>query len=430
MLFGTQEIKDDALFIGGIKTRDLVTQYGSPLYVYDETHIISQINLFKDNFKSKVFTANIAYASKALLNKTIVKIMNDHNLYMDSVSGGELYVIYQSGFDMSKVLFHGNNKSIEELQMAIDYGVGLIIIDNKDELNVLIDLATKKKTKIKTLLRVNPGIEAHTHEYIVTAKLTSKFGESIFDDTQIDTIMTNYQASLYVTLEGFHCHIGSQVFGETPFIKTIDVMSQFVKKIEKRYHITINTLNIGGGFGVYYTEVDTPEPLSELLKKLISHAETTFKKLQLDIKTLFIEPGRSLVANAGISLYTVGFVKETYGNKNYVFVDGGMSDNIRPALYQAKYACDLANKMTHLKTKTYTVAGKLCESGDVLVHNAKLPKPETGDILAIYTTGAYGYSMSSHYNKMPRPAIVFVNNGKSRCVVERETYAHLMWLDR
>ncbi|MEC9485302.1 MAG: diaminopimelate decarboxylase [Candidatus Izemoplasma sp.] len=430
MEFGTQENKEGVLHIGGLSTKELVKHYGTPLYVYDESYIESRLDTFKTVFTSTQFNANIAYASKALLNKKIVKMIQSHNLYMDSVSGGELYVIKESGFDMSRVLFHGNNKSIQELSQAIAYGVGLIVVDNVSELEVLSNLAKTKDHEIHTLLRVNPGIEAHTHEYIETARLTSKFGESIFDDDMINRIMTIYKSSVNLKLDGFHCHIGSQVFGQKPFIKTIDVMSEFISRIEKAYRVTVKTLNIGGGFGVQYTTDDTPEPLDELLSELVTHAEKTFNDYALSIENVFIEPGRSIVANAGVGLYEVGYIKETYGKKDYVFVNGGMSDNIRPALYQAKYTCDIANKLNQPRNKVYTVAGKLCESGDVLVHNAKLPTPEQGDILAIYTTGAYGYSMSSHYNKMPRPAIVFVKDGQSECVVRRETYRDLFRLDQ
>ena len=426
MLFGSMEVKENELHIGGLSSRELVKSYGSPLYVYDQTHIENMINLFKDNFKSDVLNTRIAYASKAFLVKKMVSFIESHDLSLDLVSGGEMYTAYSAGYDFKYAIIHGNNKSLEELTMAINFGAGLIVVDSIYELEVLIELASKLNKKVNTLLRVNPGIEAHTHEYIITAKLTSKFGESIFDHERLSSIMNLYKNNEYVNLKGFHCHIGSQVFGEEPFTKTVSVMTKFIKEIESNYQMNITTLNIGGGFGVYYTNEDNPEPLNELLRSIIKKAEKKIEKHNLNINELIIEPGRSLVSNAGTTLYEIGYKKETYGGKDYLFVNGGMTDNIRPALYQAKYDSDIATNMTAKKTGKWTVAGKLCESGDLLIKKTPLQPFEKGDLLAIYTTGAYNYSMASNYNRIQRPAVIFVKDKVVTEYVKRESYEDLI----
>jgi diaminopimelate decarboxylase len=422
MLFGTQEVKGNELYIGGVGVKKLAQDFGTPLYVYDTAYIRNRVNLFQTHFTSDKFEARVAYASKAFLAKRMATLMNEYGMSIDCVSGGELYTVKEAGYDMSKVLFHGNNKSIEELQMAIDYGVGLIVVDSLSEMKLLSNMAQKP---VQALLRVNPGIEAHTHEYIVTAKLTSKFGESIFDEEiykDLFEVLENSQ----VNLQGFHCHIGSQIFGTNPFVKTVDVMVDFMNTINTTYNQSLDVLNIGGGFGVYYTEEDTPVALKDLLDEVISFAEQKIQDTNLNLRQLIIEPGRSIVSNAGTSLYTIGHQKETYGKKDYLFVDGGMSDNIRPALYQAKYSADVATNMNGSKNRRMTIAGKLCESGDVLIEDCPIQDSQYGDILAIYTTGAYGYTMSSNYNRMLRPAVVFVEDKKASLVVKRETFADLL----
>lgn len=426
MLFGTQKIENNELHIGGISVSDLVKTHGSPLYVYDEQHMIDMINIFKDNFKSDSLNTRIAYASKAFLTTGMVRFIDTHGLSIDLVSGGEMYTAKQANFTMSNAIIHGNNKSIQELEMAIEYGAGYIIVDSIYELELLINIATEKKTFVNTLLRVNPGIEAHTHEYIITAKLTSKFGESIYDSNRIDEIVEMYSNNDYVKLSGFHCHIGSQVFGTEPFTKTVDVMTNFISQVEDCHNIKISTLNIGGGFGVYYTDEDSPESLPQLLRDIVKTAEEKIRERYLSIKELIIEPGRSIVSNAGTTLYEIGYKKETYGGKDYLFVNGGMTDNIRPALYQAKYACDVATNMNGEKTGSWTVAGKLCESGDLLIKDAPLQPFNRGDILAIYTTGAYNYSMASNYNRILKPGVIFVKDGTTREIVKRETFEDLI----
>ncbi len=426
MLFGSMSVENNELTIGGVRVSELVREHGSPLYVYDEGHIEKMIDLFQSNFKSDLVDARVAYASKAFLAKEMVRLLEQKQMSIDLVSAGEMYTAKVSGFDMSRALVHGNNKSLEELEMAIDYGCGLIVVDNIFEMSRLIQLATKKQKHVNTLLRVNPGVEAHTHEYIVTAKLTSKFGESIYDNQTITNICDMVCDSEFVSLDGFHCHIGSQVFDSTSFVKTIEVMSGFMNRVENKCNLEFSTLNLGGGFGVYYVDGDVPIDVEKMTKEIITVVEEKILTKELNIKELIIEPGRSIVSNAGTTLYTLGDKKETFGGKDYVFVNGGMSDNIRPALYQAEYSCDVATNMNALKSGTYTVAGKLCESGDLLIKGTSLQPFTQGDILAVYTTGAYNYSMASNYNRILKPAVVFVKDNQSKVVVKRETFEDLI----
>ncbi len=430
MLFGNMTIEQNELVIGGVNTRKLVDQFGSPLYVYDASLIKNNLSDYLQGFQSVLFQTTVAYASKAFLTKAMARLIASYSMALDVVSIGELFTAKAADFPMDQILVHGNNKSPDELKYYIQQKVGLIVVDNVQELDALIDLANQLKTTVRTLFRVNPGIEAHTHEYIITAKHNSKFGESIYDDRKLDEIMRKYQGQSRVILDGFHCHIGSQVFDMESYVKTIEVMSSFINKIERKYQTKVKTLNLGGGFGVFYTKEDTQLDIALITKTIVRAVEEKVLCGELSITNLMIEPGRSIVANAGTTLYTVGYTKTTYGNQNYVFVDGGMSDNIRPALYQAKYDACIATKMADKRTIRYTVAGKLCESGDVLIKDIKLPEVTNGDILAVCSTGAYTYSMSSNYNRMMRPAVVFVEDGETTVVVERETFDDLIRNDK
>ena len=426
MLFGTMKIDNNELHIGGVSVRDLLAKHGSPLYVYDEAHIDYMLDLYKAHFTSSLFTARVVYASKAFLTKAMVRKLMDYHMGIDLVSGGEMYTASSVGYNMSNAIIHGNNKSPFELEACFDYKVGYIVVDNIDEVIDVIEMANQRKQEVKCLLRVNPGVEAHTHEYIVTAKLTSKFGESIFDLATIEKIVALYNDSQYARLEGFHCHIGSQVFDHTSFIKTVDVMTDFVNSVKTQFGFVTNTLNLGGGFGVYYTEGDTAIDVETFTRQIIETVETKVNNKELEIKELIIEPGRSIISNAGVTLYNIGYKKETFGGKNYVFVNGGMSDNIRPALYKAEYECDIATNMNGVRSGSWTVAGKLCESGDLLISNTSLQDFQKGDVLAIYTTGAYNYSMASNYNRILKPAVVFVKDGETKEVVKRETFEDLI----
>lgn len=424
-LFGTMKVKDSVLEIGGVKTTELVEKYGTPLYVMDQALIEENIEKYKNSFKSEMFKTGIVYASKAFLAKAICQLVERLDIDIDAVSGGELYTIKSSGISMKRVHMHGNNKTDEELEMCLDYDIGSIIIDNEGEIERLSHICKAKNKKIKAMLRVNIGIDAHTHEYIRTSKHTSKFGESIFDD-KINSIVEKIVKDENIEFLGFHCHIGSQIFDTKAFHEGIEAMVQETKKISKALNITIPEINLGGGFGVYYTEGDTAIDIESFMKSVITHLEKSLEAENMKIEKVSIEPGRSIVANAGSTLYRVGGIKNTYGGVKYLFIDGGMTDNIRPALYQAKYEAAVANKMNAPAEDVVTIAGKCCESGDLIVKDGKLAEAEVGDLIVVTTTGAYGYSMASNYNKVPRPAVVFVKDGKSSLAIKRESYEDLV----
>ena len=421
-LFGTMKAENGILEIGGIKVTELAEKYGTPLYIMDQSLIEENIIKYKNNFKSSKFDTSIVYASKAFLSKAICQLVD---IEIDAVSGGELYTIKTSGLPMKKVHMHGNNKTDEELEMCLDYEIGSIIIDNEEEIERLSRICKEKNKKIKVMMRINIGIDAHTHEYIKTSKHSSKFGESIFDE-RITEIVGKIVKDENMEFLGFHCHIGSQIFDTKAFHEGIESMVKETKKISEVLGIYIPEINLGGGFGVYYTEKDTAIDVEQFMKSMIEHLERSLEAEKMKLKKVSIEPGRSIVANAGSTLYTVGGTKTTYGGVKYIFIDGGMTDNIRPALYQAEYEAVVANKINEPAEDVVTIAGKCCESGDLIIKNGKLAKAETGDLILVATTGAYGYSMSNNYNKAPKPAVVFVKDGKSALSIKRESLEDLV----
>ena len=425
-LFGTSKVNENGnLEIGGVDTVSLVAEHSTPLYVMDQTLIEETIDSMKVAFKSERFETQIAYAGKAFLTMAMVKIVDEKGLDLDVVSEGELYTAYKAGFPMNRVHMHGNNKTTRELEMAIELGIKEIVIDNEDEIIKIENICRKKNKKQAVLLRIDPGIEAHTHQYIKTSGLTSKFGISLFQKNLFD-IVKRINDSEFFEFKGFHTHIGSQIFQSAFFMFALDEIFKYLDKLKKELGIIVETVNMGGGFGVYYTEEDDPAPIDEVLKEVITYTEAMEIKYRIGFKTLCIEPGRSIVGNAGTTLYTVGGIKETVGGKTYVFVDGGMADNIRPALYQAQYEAAILGDMNAIPDKEVTLAGKFCESGDVLIDKVKLANPKVGDLVGITTTGAYCYSMSSNYNRFAKPAVVFVKDGKSKVVVKRETLDDLI----
>lgn len=425
-LFGTSKINEKgSLEIGGVDTIELVNEHSTPLYVMDQTLIEETIDKMKDAFKSDRFETQIAYAGKAFLTMAMVKIVDEKGLDLDVVSEGELYTAYKAGFPMNRVHMHGNNKTARELEMAIELGIKEIVIDNEDEIAKIEDICREKGKKQAVLLRIDPGIEAHTHQYIKTSGLTSKFGISLFQKNLFD-IVKRINDSEFLEFKGFHTHIGSQIFQSAFFMFALDEIFKYLDRLKKELGIIVETVNMGGGFGVYYTEEDDPAPIDDVLKEVITYTEAMEIKYRIGFKTLCIEPGRSIVGNAGTTLYTVGGIKETVGGKTYVFVDGGMADNIRPALYQVQYEAAILGDMNAIPDKEVTLAGKFCESGDVLIDKVKLANPKVGDLVGITTTGAYCYSMSSNYNRFAKPAVVFVKDGKSKVVVKRETLDDLI----
>ena len=425
-LFGTSKINENGnLEIGGVDTISLANEYSTPLYVMDQTLIEETIDKMKTAFRSERFDTQIAYAGKAFLTMAMVKIVDEKGLDLDVVSEGELYTAYKAGFPMNRVHMHGNNKTTRELEMAIELGIKEIVIDNEDEIIKIENICREKNKKQAVLLRIDPGIEAHTHQYIKTSGLTSKFGISLFQKNLFD-IVKRINDSEFFEFKGFHTHIGSQIFQSAFFMFALDEIFKYLDKLKKELGIIVETVNMGGGFGVYYTEEDDPAPIDEVLKEVITYTEAMEIKYRIGFKTLCIEPGRSIVGNAGTTIYSVGGIKETVGGKTYVFVDGGMADNIRPALYQAKYEAAILSKMNEAPDKDVTLAGKFCESGDVLIDKVKLSNPQVGDLVGITTTCAYCYSMSSNYNRFTKPAVVFVKDGESRVIVKRETLDDLI----
>ena len=426
-LFGTSKVNEKGnLSIGGVDTTELVKEFKTPLYVMDQELIETTIDKMKEAFKSTRFNTRIAYAGKAFLSTGMIKLVESKGLDLDVVSGGELYTAHKAGFPMNKVHLHGNNKLVNEIEMAVEFGIDTIVVDNEDEIDKIERICREKGKKQAVLLRIDPGIEAHTHHYIKTSGLTSKFGISLFQDNLFD-IIKRLNDSEWIEFKGFHTHIGSQIFQSAFFIFALDEIFKYLDKLKKELGIVVHTVNMGGGFGVYYKEGDDPKPIEEVLSEIITYTEAMEIKYQIGFKELCIEPGRSIVGNAGTTLYEVGGIKETVGGKTYVFIDGGMSDNIRTALYQAEYEAGVVNKLNDTDVREITLAGKLCESGDIIIEKGKLPKAtEIGDIVAVTTTGAYCYTMSSNYNRMMRPAVVFVKDGKAKVAVKRETLDDLI----
>ncbi len=412
--------------IGGCDLVELADRYATPLYVYDEETIRTIAREYKSAFRDYP-NIKMLYASKAFMTKAICKILSSEGFGFDVVSGGEIYTAYSAGVNMSDCLFNGNNKSVDELNMALELGVGKISVDNFLELALLNEIAISKGKIVDILLRITPGIECHTHEYIQTGHLDSKFG---FDLTQIDSalelIIDEYKN---LDLIGLHAHIGSQIFEPQIYYDEVGVMLKEIDRIKNKFGLELHTINLGGGLGIKYTENDLPPSVSEISEKITSAIDYYSKEYNLGDVNIYIEPGRSIVGTSGVTLYTVGSSKQVPNGKKYVAVDGGMADNPRPSLYQAVYTAQVANKPNDELTQTVTIAGRFCESGDILIKNVKMPELDEGDILCVYDTGAYGYSMSSNYNRVLKPAAVLVNNGQSDIIINRESYEELVSCD-
>ncbi|HHW02699.1 MAG TPA: diaminopimelate decarboxylase [Thermoanaerobacterales bacterium] len=426
MLFGTARInKLNHLEIGGCDTVDLVKEFGTPLYLMDEEYIRNNCRLYKNTLAKLHENSEVIYAGKAFLTMGMCKIIEEEDLGLDVVSGGELYTAISADFPAQRIYFHGNNKSYEELKMAVEYGVGRIIVDNFYELEMLKDLAKKRRGKIKILLRITPGIEAHTHDYIKTGQLDSKFGFGL-ENSHAVMAVEHALSSPGIKLMGFHCHIGSQIFEKEPFNMAAEVMLKFARDVHKRFGIEMNEIDFGGGFGIKYVDSDRPLSVETYLETLVDSVKLWSARLDIKTPKILIEPGRAIVGAAGTTLYTIGSIKNIPNVRKYVSVDGGMSDNIRPALYGAKYSAMVANKAGNPPEEKVSIAGKCCESGDMLIWDIDLPRVVPGDILAIFCTGAYHYTMSSNYNMIPRPAVVFVKDGSARLMIQRETYEDLL----
>ena len=419
-------VKDNQLYMGKFSLEELGKKYQTPLYVYDEVGLRHKMDIFKKYFQSPDFECNVVYATKAFLAPRLCHMLKEYGFYADGVSSGDMYLMEKSGFPYSHIVLHGNNKSNEELETAVTKGVGYIVIDNLGELKRLDKIASKFEKEIKTLIRINPGIDAHTHAYIETSKLDSKFGESIYDLDILEKMFEVYKNSKYVVLEGFHAHIGSQINAADSFKQEAIKMAEFTKEMNKKYDLNLQTLDLGGGFGIKYLDEDKEINLEEMLTTIIKTVTESFKEEDVKITRLMIEPGRSLVGDNGVTLYTVEGRKKTYAGVEYAFVDGGMPDNIRPALYQAEYSLDVANRVTSDEMRTINVVGKCCESGDIVRKGVTLPKVKSGDTLVVYSTGAYCYSMSMNYNGLVRGGVIFVDNDKVHEVIKRQSLENLV----
>ncbi|WP_024614395.1 diaminopimelate decarboxylase [Clostridium sp. Ade.TY] len=420
-LFGNMKTEENTLVIGGIKTTKLVEEFGTPLYVMDENLIRENCKRYFESFNCSDRGNKVAYAGKAFLTLAMCKIIEEEGLCLDVVSGGELYTAYKAGFPLEKVLFHGNNKTLEEIEMGVRLGVGTFVVDNLFEIEQLNKIAKDYGRNQDIYLRITPGIEAHTHEYIKTGQIDSKFGFAPVGDNIINAIKRAISLE-NINLLGLHCHIGSQIFEITPYEDAADIMLNLINRVKNETGYIIKELDLGGGFGIYYSDEDRPREIEEYCNAIINKVDKVCNEIGLERPTLIIEPGRSIAGNAGITLYTIGSIKNIPSVRKYVSVDGGMTDNIRPALYKARYECIVANRVIYDANEKVTISGKCCESGDILLNAIKIPSVLSGDVLAVMSTGAYGYSMSNNYNKIPKPAVIMVKNGKTKIICKRESY--------
>jgi len=423
----TTRIKDNGhLEIGGCDVVELAEKYGTPLYIYDEETIRKSCRQYKEAFSSYKNVSTL-FASKAFMTQAICAILKDESFGLDVVSGGEIYTASSANFPMERCYFNGNNKSSEELELAIETGIGRITVDNFFELELLNSIAQSKNKQVDILLRVSPGIECHTHEYLQTGHLDSKFG---FDLTQVDeAIELIRERYLNLNLKGLHGHIGSQIFETQVYHDIVGVIAEEFARIRDKFGIVLEEMNLGGGLGVQYTSQDDPPSIYTIAEVILTALKENLAKYDLPEPKIVIEPGRSLISNAGVTLYTVGSSKQVPEGKKYVAVDGGMADNPRPSMYQAKYYAVIANKVNEKAYETVTIAGRYCESGDILINDVELPEIEPGDVICVFCTGAYNYSMSSNYNRVPKPAGIIVHEGQSDVIIKRETYQNLVSFD-
>ena len=424
----TAQVLNGHLHIGGVDMVELAKREGTALYVFDEADLRDRMEQYREAFHECYPNSEALYASKAFLNKEVLRIAHEEGMFLDVSGGGELACAQAVGFPMERVFVHGNNKTEKELREAIAAGVGRIVLDTRLELARISRIAGELGVTQKVLMRITPGVEADTHEYIKTGCEDSKFGFTMLDDFAFKCV-GDVMAAPNVDLVGFHCHIGSQIFALHSFAEAVQVMAKFVARVRDEYGLVIEDLDMGGGLGIAYTAEEEPSSIRAFAECTANAVTEACLEHNLPLPRLLVEPGRSLVANAGVTLYTVGVLKTLPGIRKYVAVDGGMSDNIRTALYHADYEATIANKADQPRTEIVTLCGKHCESGDAVVLDGSLQVAELDDIVCVFGTGAYCYTMSSSYNGQPRPAIVFVRDGQARVVTRRETYADLMSRD-
>jgi len=420
--------KQDHLVISGCDVVDLAEEFGTPLYLFDEPTLRQKCREFKDEFCKYYPDTLVIYASKAVLNRALALIFKEEGLGLDVVSGGELSIAYSVDFPLDKVYFHGNNKTPEELYLALDWGVGRIVVDNSYELELLDKLAGERGISQDILLRLTPGVDPHTHQYTTTGTIESKFGFPLATGQAEEAVKQAFSAS-HLNLLGFHFHLGSPLYEIQPYKLAMELVLRFAQEMVNKFGFDLHEFDIGGGFAISYTLDSKVPAIADYAETIIGKLNSLLSGLGLNRPRLIIEPGRAVVGQAGVALYKVGAIKEIPGIKKYVCVDGGISDNIRPALYGAKHAALVANKALREEREMVAIAGKLCESGDILVKDINLPKVCHGDIITIPVCGAYSIPMASNYNAMPRPAVVMVKEGQARLIRRRETYQDLMSLD-
>lgn len=417
--------------IGGVDTLKLAAQYQTPLMVYDVDQITGQVARFKKVFEENHVDYVVSYASKALAIKAIYQLLKptgDH-VHADVVSAGEMYTALSAGFPAARLTFHGNNKSKAELEMAVDHQLGMIVIDNFHEIELLKTVLKERNATARVMLRITPGIAAHTHQYTATGQVDSKFGFDL-DSGQADLALQEVLNDSRMNLCGVHAHIGSQIFELNGFEMAAEKLMAVVDHWRQEFGYQAKIINVGGGFGIRYVSADHPLKPEEFVDAIVKTVKKAAAKRSLPLPAIWIEPGRSIVGPAGYTLYTVGSRKDIPHLKPYVSVDGGMGENIRPALYQAEYETVYAQDPAAQPVEHVRLAGRYCESGDILSQDAPLPQTQPGDLLVMLDTGAYGYTMASNYNRNPRPAVVFVKDGQSQLVVKRETLADLVKLDQ
>ncbi|NLB80837.1 MAG: diaminopimelate decarboxylase [Clostridiaceae bacterium] len=423
LLFNNLGVNDkNNLTIGGVDVSQLANEYKTPLYLMDEDVIRNNCRIYK-NALDEYYDGNgmVLYASKAFCCLYICNVAKQEGLGLDVVSGGELYTAIKAGFPMEKIYFHGNNKTKNELSLAVSHNVGRIIVDNVVELEMLNEIALEANKVVPISFRIKPGIDAHTHDFIKTGQIDSKFGVAL-ETGEAEDIIKRALSMDGIKVVGVHCHIGSQIFETEPFIIAAEVMTNFIADIKKNLQYEIKELNLGGGYGIKYTKSDKPLPLSDYIKHIAQTVKNISKKRGISLPKIVIEPGRSITAPAGITVYTVGAVKQIPKMRTYVSVDGGMADNPRYILYRSKYQALMVHNPLAKPENTVTIAGKCCESGDILIENIEMPHIKAGDLIAVLATGAYNYSMASNYNRIPRPPVVMVSGGKSKLAVKRESY--------
>ncbi|MDO8885525.1 diaminopimelate decarboxylase [Candidatus Oleimmundimicrobium sp.] len=426
----TSKINESShLEIGGCDAVELAKKFGTPLFVMDEKTIRAQCRKYLSSFQKLNKNTEVIYASKAFISIAMCQIIQEEGLSLDVSSGGELYLAKKANFPSEKIFMHGNNKTPKELEMALTMEIGCIVVDSEDELELLDKIASEKGVKPNIMLRITPGIKPSTHDYIQTGQIDSKFGFGLTDGIALKAVKKALEFK-NLRLKGFHVHIGSQIFVLHSYAKAIEIIMDFSKQILDETGFNASEINVGGGLGIKYKAKDEPSTIEEYAEVIVKNVQEQAKKHGIISPKILIEPGRSIVGNSGVTLYTVGTIKEIPGVRRYISVDGGMSDNLRPMLYGAEYEVIIANKADFKPVSKVTIAGKHCESGDVLIKDAKLPLVEIGDILCTPATGAYGYMMANNYNKQPRPAVILVNEGNATEIIRRENYEDIVRLER